>query len=78
MAPDCETDAGCIVPPVPAGAALVMATWRRLDALRDFGGGAVILAQAGLSAFEMDLLAELEGEVQRARGAAPVGDGGGG
>lgn len=67
MQPDCETEQGCIVPPVPVEAARVMQTWQRLDALRGIGGGAVIMAQARLTPFEVDLLAAVEGVVQEAR-----------
>lgn len=62
-------DGECPIPDIPLEAARAFKVWCRLDALRDFGGGAVIMAQAGLSAVEIDLLVVIETTVQKVRRA---------
>jgi len=66
-------DGECPLPELPLEAERAFRTWRRLDALRDFGGGAVIMAQAGLSTDEIDLLVTIEDAVQEVRRANAPG-----
>jgi hypothetical protein len=64
----------CLVPPVPAGAERAVRVWQTMSALREFGGAAgVVLAAAGLSAFELELVAAIESAVAKAR--RPAGEG---
>jgi len=71
VAPDCAAGE-CLVPPAPTETVRVLDTWHLLNELREFGGGGVIMAQAGLSAFEVGLLATIERAVKDAAKAAPA------
>lgn len=53
------------MPDLPEGSERALACWQRLNQLRDFpAAGAVIMAQAGLEAFEAGLLATIETTMQ--------------
>jgi len=54
------------VPSLPSEAVRAVALWSKLNALQQYGVGAHLMAQAGLSAFEVDLLAVVAEEVRSA------------
>ena len=65
IVPDCETAAGCIIPPLAPAGARVMELWGLINRLHEYGATATILERYEVTKEELELLAVVAGEVSR-------------
>ena len=64
--PECETAAGCIIPPLTPAGARVMEIWGMINRLHKYGATAAILERYGVTTGELELVAVVAGEVRTA------------
>jgi hypothetical protein len=65
--PDCETEKGCIIPPLSGRGARVMAIREKIIRLKELVDPGTILAMYGASLYDLEMLAKAEEMIEALR-----------